>query len=310
MKKTTWIWLGVCIGLVAGGLLYRHFAQEVDWRGTTRLMRALEENDVSKTRQLLEGGADVNARDKSGQTALSYAARYATEPVLLQKLIVAGADPFAKDKHGFTPLMIAAQYNTQPEIVLALAKHGGNSAAQTENKNQALLLAARHNIAPVIKVLLAAHASPAAKDGNGKTAAELLNENEQLSAQEKTEWHQVLLMLEVLEAREQFKQFMPLARVSKEKQTGKRSEENTAPTEMENIFQKVLKQTESLEKAAEGQRAEEKMDSPLQADPKPTDQGPLTQLAPAKTQEELPVAQGTETAVEEQAKEGSVDQGN
>ena len=74
MNTRTWIFVMAMVGLIGGGLLYRHFAQDVDSRGATRLMRAIEENDTEKAEKLLDG-QEVNVRDKSGQTALFYAAR-------------------------------------------------------------------------------------------------------------------------------------------------------------------------------------------------------------------------------------------
>ena len=115
MNKRTWVFIAVMIGMISGGLLYRHFAQDVDSRGATRLMRAIEENDTEKAVKLLSTG-DVNVRDKSGQTALFYAAHHATEPKVIYKLIVAGADPLATDKSGDTPLVVAAKYNPSTEV--------------------------------------------------------------------------------------------------------------------------------------------------------------------------------------------------
>ncbi len=202
MKKSTWIWIGILVVFISGGLLYRHFAQEVDSRGATRLMRALEENDIDKMRKLLENSPDVHARDKSGQTALFYAAHYAQDPIVLHKLIAAGADTLATDKHGYTPLMVAAQYNPSPRIVLTLARYGRFLAPQTNNKNKALAIAAQHNNAAVIKTLLTTGADPVTESGTN--AAELLAVNPHLSEQEKTDWRHIMLVLEILEAREKF----------------------------------------------------------------------------------------------------------
>ena len=204
MNKHFWILIVILAGLVCAGLVYRHFAQDVDSRGATRLMRALEENDTQRARELLENGTDIFAQDKSGQTALFYVARHADDPVLLYKLLLSGADPLAQNKHGYTPLMYAAQYNSSPALIKALAKHGGFSADQITNRNQALLVAARHNNATVIKTLLSAHASPAFTTPDGKTAADFLADNEHLSPQEKTDFRQAMLVLEILEARNTF----------------------------------------------------------------------------------------------------------
>lgn len=209
MNKHTWIFIAAMIGLIGGGLFYRHLAQDVDSRGATRLMRAIEENDAGKMGKLLYAG-DVNVRDKAGQTALFYAARHATEPKVIYQLIIAGADPLATDKSGNTPLTTAAKYNPSAEVVMALAKQGNKHPQQQMNKNKALQRAAKYNSAGVIKALLIAHASPAALK-EGPSAAAYLAENEILTEQEKNDYRQVMLVLEILEAREQFAKNMKSA---------------------------------------------------------------------------------------------------
>ena len=202
MKKSTWIWIAIIIVFIGGGLLYRHMAQDVDSRGATRLMRALEENDTEKTRQLLANGTDIHARDKSGQTALFYAAHYANDPLSLHRLVVAGADTFAKDKYGYTPLMTAAKYNSSPRMIIALTRYGRFLKEQNENKDKALAVAAQYNNATIIKTLLITGANPSQPDGSN--AADLLINNEKLSEQEKTDLRYVMLVLEILEARDKF----------------------------------------------------------------------------------------------------------
>ena len=203
MKKHTWILIALFVGMIGGGLLYRYFAQERDSRGATRLMRALEENDTAKIAKLLSQ-EEILARDKSGQTALFYAARHAQQPQIIHQLLLAGADTLTTDKQGNTPLINAAKHNPNPTIILVLARQGGFSPEQIRNKNEALLVAARYNTAAVIKTLLTAHASPTATDLHNHRAADYLAQNEQLSEQEKTDLRQVMLLLEILEGREQF----------------------------------------------------------------------------------------------------------
>ncbi|MCX6774388.1 MAG: ankyrin repeat domain-containing protein [Candidatus Micrarchaeota archaeon] len=57
--------------------------------------------------QSLDSGADVNARDKDGQTPLHYAARHGT-PEVCAILLGNGADVDAKDNAGTTTLMNAS----------------------------------------------------------------------------------------------------------------------------------------------------------------------------------------------------------
>jgi len=71
------------------------------------LIEAARVGDTVKVKQLLKQGADVNAKDKDGWTALiEAAAKGHTDTV--KALIDAGADVNAKDKYGETALMNAA----------------------------------------------------------------------------------------------------------------------------------------------------------------------------------------------------------
>lgn len=245
MDKRTWVFIAIMIGFISGGLLYRHFAQDVDSRGATRLMRAIEENDTGKALKLLST-EDINVRDKSGQTALFYAAKHVTEPKVIYKLIVAGADPMALDKAGNTPLVTAAKYNPSAEIVMALAKHSQRALQQQENKDKALIKAAKYNTAEVIKTLLIAQASPAAFESNGKGAAEYLADNEKLTEQEKNDYRQVMLILEILEGREKFAKFAAAAQ-SKPKE---KTESKNQQTSIQKSADKKVKSTQEVKTIA------------------------------------------------------------
>ena len=229
MSKHTWIVIGILVGVIAGGLAYRHFAQDVDSRGATRLMRAIEENDTEKVEKLIRS-EDINVRDKSGQTALFYAARHATEPKTIYRLLVAGADPLLADKNGHTALVVAAEYNSSVPVVMALAKQGFRQPQKhPQNMSEALARAAKHNTADVIKALLIANARPVS-GLNGQTMAEVFAENEKLSEQEKNDYRQVLLVLEILDGREKFlKQHPALASEKTDNQKTKEAKKQTSP---------------------------------------------------------------------------------
>lgn len=72
----------------------------------TPLMLAAQYGDGSLADLLLQRGADVNARDKNGQTALMKAAAQGHDR-LAEKLLAAGADWRIKDENGETALNIA-----------------------------------------------------------------------------------------------------------------------------------------------------------------------------------------------------------
>ena len=61
---------------------------------------------------LLNAGADVNAKDKGGDTPLHWTAQHNPTPAVLEVLLKAGADPRAMDSLGLTPFAIAKQENT------------------------------------------------------------------------------------------------------------------------------------------------------------------------------------------------------
>ena len=75
---------------------------------------------IAEVKRLIDSGADVNAKDKDGWTALHSAAEQG-QTAIAAALIKARVDIHAKDKWDLTPLHTAAQFG-QTETVLALIK--------------------------------------------------------------------------------------------------------------------------------------------------------------------------------------------
>jgi uncharacterized protein len=106
--------------------------------GSTPLMRAAKNGDSAAIRLLLANGAEIDARQKNGTTALMFAAGlgygtgtfandYATPVELLESvkvLVAAGADVNAISEAGQTPLHFGAQ--ASDDIVKFLAASGAN----------------------------------------------------------------------------------------------------------------------------------------------------------------------------------------
>ncbi len=86
------------------------------------LIKAAEKGDTAAVKALLDRGADVNAKDENGGTALMEAALLGNNATV-QALLEAGADVNAKNKYGRTALMMAAAEG-YTEIVELLKKAG------------------------------------------------------------------------------------------------------------------------------------------------------------------------------------------
>eukprot|EP00448_Togula_jolla_P018705 CAMPEP_0170591106 /NCGR_PEP_ID=MMETSP0224-20130122/12225_1 /TAXON_ID=285029 /ORGANISM="Togula jolla, Strain CCCM 725" /LENGTH=193 /DNA_ID=CAMNT_0010914945 /DNA_START=71 /DNA_END=650 /DNA_ORIENTATION=+ len=75
--------------------------------GLTALMGKAHLGDLEGVKELISGGADLNAQDDYGWTSLRYAVRAKHEEVA-KALLEAGADPNLPSNSGRTPLMSAA----------------------------------------------------------------------------------------------------------------------------------------------------------------------------------------------------------
>ena len=86
--------------------------------------RAVTGGDVVEVRRLLAAGADVNARDRHGQTALMLAA-HRGHAALVDALVEAGADLNATAKFHLSALMLAIVAG-HSAVALALARAGAD----------------------------------------------------------------------------------------------------------------------------------------------------------------------------------------
>ena len=91
--------------------------------GTTPLMAAALYGDSASVRALLDAGADVNARNEAGVTALMWAV---TDVEKTRLLIERGADVNARSSDDRTPLLIAAGISGASPVVKLLLERGAN----------------------------------------------------------------------------------------------------------------------------------------------------------------------------------------
>ena len=140
-------------------------------KSTEALFEAIEANDVEKVKELIQAGADVNAK-KYGDTPLHCCKNVDVAKLLIEAgadvnakgyyertplhkcenvdvaklLIEAGADINAKDSDGLTPL-----YCRDPEIANVIIEAGANLEAEVKRLTENIKAAKdklRHNLYP------------------------------------------------------------------------------------------------------------------------------------------------------------------
>ena len=122
--------------------------------GATALHHATHRNNVDAVTALLAAGATVNVANELGATPLWLAARNGSSP-LLTRLLNAGADPNAALKMGETPLMSAARAGSVNGVALLLDAGADVHATEHERGQTALMWAVAQQHPEVVRLLLA-----------------------------------------------------------------------------------------------------------------------------------------------------------
>jgi ankyrin repeat protein len=119
---------------------------------TSELLAAAGHGDTNEVRRLLDKGADVNARDQLGFTALMFAARSGSTSTT-SLLLVRGADVNVRSKVlGYTALMNAAAFGDL-EMVSALVAKGAEINAKNDDGVTALTLAEQAGKSDIVNFL-------------------------------------------------------------------------------------------------------------------------------------------------------------
>lgn len=139
-----------------------------DKDGQTDLMTAAVEGRVALVKALIAAGANVNIQNNKGRTPLINAALHGKIEVV-KVLLEAGANPEIKDDEGYTAIIEPA-FAGNLEIVKALLAAKANPNVTVEHGMTALMGAAFNGHKDVVNELLATGAQRDAKDDDGYSA--------------------------------------------------------------------------------------------------------------------------------------------
>ena len=176
---------------------------DVEFPGTTPLIRASALGYISVVKKLIESGANISATQENGDHAAMLAVKYNHLDILMLLINHEPNSATQKGYEGMTPLiygaingylqiveylsslpqtnidsqssdgstaLIWAVFNNQTEIVRFLAQNGGNLSIITEYGNNALDYAVNNNHLEIVEILLMKGADPLIQGRNGNTA--------------------------------------------------------------------------------------------------------------------------------------------
>lgn len=112
---------------------------------TALLLNAMCNGSTSNATTLLKKGADVNASMNNGLTSLFSACMNSRSPEFIKLLLVHGANPNTSALNGSTPLIEAAKEYQDLEVIDLLLKHGADINAETFNGSTAFSQACAWN---------------------------------------------------------------------------------------------------------------------------------------------------------------------
>ena len=131
-----------------------------DEEGSTALMFAALRGDAKMVQALLTAGADPNLKDANGETALLLGAGRGVE--IVRELLAAGADPNLADGEGQTALLVAAE--NHPESLRLLIESGADVTHRDDFGVSALTIAEASGASEIAALLRAAGATPSLED--------------------------------------------------------------------------------------------------------------------------------------------------
>ena len=142
-----------------------------DRYGETALIEAVRKGKLEVVKYFAQNGADLDAKDGAGRIALMMAANCG-ELDVVKCLEEHGVDIHQKDVCGDTALMKAAFWG-KLDVVKYLVEHGADLEEKDGDGRTALMEAAYNNHLEVVKYLAECGADLKAKDEEGRTALDI-----------------------------------------------------------------------------------------------------------------------------------------
>lgn len=156
------------VGLLKVLVLSMFFVSLLFLNSCANLIDAAKKGDTADVKTLLNKGADANAKDKGGWTALMEASQNGHTEIV-NALLNKGADVNAKFNNSWTALMFASEKG-HTEIVKALIAKGADVNAKLNDGYTALMFASAEGHTEIVKTLLNKGADVNVKDKGGRTA--------------------------------------------------------------------------------------------------------------------------------------------
>jgi ankyrin repeat protein len=117
------------------------------------LMLAIEYGKEKVVDLLIKCGGQIEAMDGNGNTALIKAVANEKRVEIVRRLLEAGANVNASNNHGVTALMVAAKGGSE-QMVQALLDKRPNLEARSDDGESALLIASREGFTSIVQLLL------------------------------------------------------------------------------------------------------------------------------------------------------------
>lgn len=166
--------LSYAVSVAADTDTLQRFLNQIDEQnsdGSTALHCAVKSNNVEIVKYLLAQSADIEIKNKKGNTVLFQAIKDSAQPEIITLLIDNTANVNTTDKQKNSPLPYAFENSATDEVITALIHAGADTGITARNGEDLLLYALKTEQSPeVISALLKAGVVSKQADKNGHDA--------------------------------------------------------------------------------------------------------------------------------------------